>query len=436
MTEVAPPETETETPGAPAEGPAAAPTAPRPRRLRLVAAGVAVVLLGGLGLRALAADGGSASIAYDGADVAFELPSVPGEKPSENWSYSLEDSVLEDVGAIGDTVYAAISEDGEFELVALEKGSGEERWRSDLDGEGSINLLSAAGLVISVPEVYEGEGNGVVEAFTRDGELRWSYEADAQLDGATRVGDSLLLATSDADGDDAAVTRLDARTGDELWSVDGDAMSVTGDRIAVQDGDDVVVYQLGSGDEVWSTEIDEEDGTLLAAFGSLVAVADGEDVIAYRLSDGEEAWTTDAGVEDLFMGGVLGDGRLVVNGSDGGAVLDSDGKILWDDSDGITGMRAVIGGDELLIDNTDEDVLVINGTTGRREARTGFEEMWYAAGNAVLASEGSKVTAHAIPTLKETWTIRTDDDVFAAVPTGDGLLVATMDDEAELVYFD
>lgn len=434
MTEVATPETEPETTEA-APAPAAAPAPPRPQRRRLIAAGLAAVLLAGLAVRSLGGSETPGSVTYDFAGVAFEMPSVPGDKPSEQWSYSLEDGILEDVGAVGDTVYVAFSEDGEFELAALSRESGEERWRSDLDGEGSINLFSVGGLVISVPEVYEGEGNGLVEAFSRDGELRWSYEADAEIDGATRVGDSMLLTTSDSDGDDPTVTRIDARTGEELWSVDGGRLSVAGDRVVVEDGEDVVVYELGSGDEAWSTELDEEDGMLLAAFGSLVAIADGEDVVAYRLSDGEEAWTADAGVEDLWAGGVLGQDKLVVNGSEGGAVLDSDGKVLWDDSDGVTGMRAVIDGDELLVDNNEDDLFVLDGTGGRREGRTGFEDGWFASGNAVLAAEGSKVTAHDIPTLEVTWTIRADDDVFAVVPTGDGVVVATIDDEAELVYF-
>ena len=421
----------------------------RPKRSHLVVAGALVLVVAAVAVRSMGSESAAAFI-YDGSDVKVALTAVPGAnaKPSERWSTSLDEATVLDLEQSGSTVFAAILNEGDHEVVAFDKGDGEERWRADLDSEGTTSLFMAGNLLIAVPE---GSGsdqadNPVVEAFASDGELRWSYEADDEIDGAVMVDGSLLLATSDSDGDNALLALVDTDDGSQRWTVDGSDAALVGNRVAVEDDNEIVIYDASSGDEMWSADLDEDGGSLLGGFGSLVAVSDGEDVIAYRLSDGEEVWTTDARAGTVSVGGPVDDDHFAVQGADGGTVFDKAGEIVWDDNDGAWGARLGIGNAPLLL-QSDEDLQVVNARTGRRVSKVGLDGGYLfgdgesaggspLASNAVLVTEDSKVTAYELPSLEEMWSVRAGDDVVSVLPTGDGLLVATIDGaKADLTLF-
>lgn len=105
----------------------------------------------------------------------------------------------------GDVIYAA---DERGRVMAMEAGSGERRWQTDLDVGVSSGLTAVAG------QVYLGTRNGEVLALDQsDGSVAWRARVSSEVLAPPQPNNELLVVQSV----DGTITALDRRTGRERW---------------------------------------------------------------------------------------------------------------------------------------------------------------------------------------------------------------------------
>lgn len=231
-------------------------------------------------------------------------------------------------------------------IVALERRTGEERWRQ----HSSNGWLTAPAIVEDV--VVAGDGGRLVAYDRGDGTERWRFDAEADAFQVPVMAAGTIYATVF----DGVVYGIDPANGTEQWSRELEARthtppSAAAGRVYVPD-DDAILHALDgeTGESLWRAP---------AAGGSLPPVATANQVLIPTESgfvaagpDGSERWryeseakigTPAAGPETVYVnevaaGSETADNRVLALGA-------ADGTVRWEEGFGQTAPGPVyVGG--------------------------------------------------------------------------------------------
>jgi outer membrane protein assembly factor BamB len=179
-------------------------------------------------------------------------------------------------GAVaGDALYMG-TRDGR--LVALDRASGETRWRFELKGEQDRDHAIYGKPAVVGDTVYVGGYDGLLYALSLNGNLKWQERVGGPIVGSPAVVDGTVLVGAG----DGRLYALDVADGTVKWS-------------------------FPTGDKVWSTPA-VADGVVY--FGSL-----DHNVYAVSLADGRELWKFPAGGA-VRASPVVADGQVYVGAFD------------------------------------------------------------------------------------------------------------------------
>ena len=214
-------------------------------------------------------------------------------------------------------------------LRAFVAGSGDAVWEAEL-GASSFGEIT-----VTPRRILVGTNDGVV-AVGLDGAKQWTHRAEAPVDGAVLVHESVAyfgsrdgsiwavdaiggtliwraktagpLASGCAlagdavlcGGGDGYLWKLDAATGEALWSWSPSApvrgVAVAGGRVVVTAGTRVVSLGLDEPKEHWQFDLGRPVETPPTIVGGAVIAATGEgDVVSLDADDGSQAWRVTVG---------------------------------------------------------------------------------------------------------------------------------------------
>jgi polyvinyl alcohol dehydrogenase (cytochrome) len=212
------------------------------------------------------------------------------------WFHNTDDVVTATPAVVGDTVFVG---DWAGVVYALDRESGEERWRFQADEHRTVY----AGQIVSSPAVADvdgerlvfiGAGKTLYALAADDGEERWRHELGTPGDteepteiesSPVVVGDLVLVGydVHNVAGYQAGLRAFDAATGDEVWDFDPDAAGGFDQPTGCVD--------------VWSSpSVDEERGLVFAGTGNCPSSPEGwgdhtEAIFALDLEAGASVWT-------------------------------------------------------------------------------------------------------------------------------------------------
>ena len=328
----------------------------------------------------------------DAAHTGY-VPDVagPGRHPDVNWrtdTWGLRTSpVVSD-----DTVYF-VSGLRHKHVHALDVETGEEHWRSPVDGRDEHVLVAADGTVYAgLDRLY------ALDAET--GETRWDDPRTVRE--GIAVADGRVVAPSESV---ERIRAFDAATGDELWDqrIPGHSTSATAVP-AVHDGsvyvpvhEEVFALDLETGERDWRRSAGDRTGGPPTATADHLYVPTESGLLALDSSNGDEVWQQ-AG---RFRGG---------SPAVGGETLYAAGRIP-------KGEQQVPG------------VIALDATTG--EERWRVEPPEFEPGSPVVtddlvyvAADGTQLYALDADSGEVRWTLGFGWDLGTPAPTEDGLLVS------------
>jgi outer membrane protein assembly factor BamB len=377
-----------------------------PRRRQTIGVLVALVVLAALAAGGVvASSSGEPDAEVYGYGGHLALTEAITEKPDRDWTWEVSGS-LTGLAAAGDTTYAA-TDDGE--VIALDE-DGHEVWTV---------VETGAGFLVPPPD-----------------------------------HDELVIF---GNASESTVTALSSDDGTVLWSADGEIQWFDDDRAYVATGEELVAYDLGSGDQMWSANADTIG---VGEAGIFVLVGD---ELRRVDTDGRTAWSVEiVRTSDETAQIAVADDFVAVGGPRALAFDADEGDPLWS-SDGSDGVAVhLFSRDEVALEDVAGagDPMPIydrDGTTGSIETsapvllvplRSGSDEYTYSLasgelygdghevvetydGRAALAAEGLYLLSHRRISYFEygaadpEWTLDDDLSDDVKVQTGDGrLLVA------------
>lgn len=303
------------------------------RRQALAAGGVAIAgfAAGCSTVREIMGFGGGQAdwpqFQYDAGNTGFTPADGPTAGVTTKWSVETDSVQMAWPPAIVDgTMYIPERND---RLLALNAGTGEERWRKE-----GLGILS--GPAIGDGRVYIGRSTGtgegedhVVAAYNMEtGEEEWT----AEMAGRNVMPPTLADGTLYAGGLDHHLYAFDATTGDQRWRYEfngqvnatpavvngsvflGGTFDVRGPR---QGPPRLASLDSSTGEEEWRVEFSQDQPALLIGgptVGNASVYIQGKKIYAFDAETGRERWVLDrdnSSIESM----ALADGTLYVPGS-------------------------------------------------------------------------------------------------------------------------
>ncbi len=291
-----------------------------------------------------AAAAGAAVVSFDG-DVLTAFDAASGD---QRWTYDAADADGVHVPTDGSRVLVA----GEDDLILLDAASGEEAWRVPDCWPRQLDRYNLMDFGETAAQGPAGTGPRVPLA---------------------HVDDTLVVASVE----DADLFAVDARTGEQLWSVDDSDMARYGllawEQTVVSIGrDGVAGWDRDTGEPAWELELDfqtrdgdDDDIAWIVQHGQVLLVADpGVGLVAVDLADGTQAWQLT--MDDLESVSTAGDVVVAVIDGIPTALDPLTGNVRWTGAaDG--GIGAASDGDT---DDTDREggydteLVVLRDTAG------------------------------------------------------------------------
>jgi Ca2+-binding RTX toxin-like protein len=258
-------------------------------------------------------------------------------------------------GGVGDDTYEL--DPGSIIVVSDDDGDDMIDLSSSTD-DSTVTATSTGGTVTEVDGDGEVEINGTIESYTlTDGDDTFIDETDQELltidnglgDDTYLLDPGSIIVVSDDDGDD--MIDLSSSTDDATVTA-----TSTGGTVTDVDGEIIIdgtieSYTLTDGDD---TFIDETDQELLTIDGGL-----GDDT--YLLDPGSIIVMSDDDGDDMIDLSLSTDDSTVTATTMGGTVTDVDGEVIID---GTIETYTLTDGDDTFIDETDQELLTINGGDG------------------------------------------------------------------------
>jgi outer membrane protein assembly factor BamB len=174
----------------------------------------------GVGFRIVAAGDGRLVLAVEG-EGSTELRSLDPASGETTWSLALEPRVEGGSTAIsagaGTILVVGADENGDQVGLAVELASGEELWTASL-GAGALGepAITADLVVFRAGGATPGQPTELIALDRGSGEERWRADLPGLSD--LRAGEAALYVTAGEAGEGQAVRALDPATGDELWN--------------------------------------------------------------------------------------------------------------------------------------------------------------------------------------------------------------------------
>lgn len=310
-------------------------------RGRPVLTGETLYVMGRLTLHALSPTDGSTRWATEYSERDFEqrlcLDSniatdsgqvyVPGcdglraiDRSDGEQAWFVESSLRHGVGVADGRVYA----NGET-LLAIDAARGDVVWQVTTEGDRLTRPAATTDGVVLTNRV-----DGVVTAFTADGERRWRHRTDAETRSPTIAGDTVYVATSTAPERAGRLLALNRADGAVRWAVETPSPK-RGTRPVV-DGD--TVYLGCSG---------RDHGTL----------------VALDRTDGSERWSFTDENSTVYEPAVTDDAVYAGSNDDHVYALARTGDLQWHvETNGVVG--TVVAGPDLLYAATTERLLALD----------------------------------------------------------------------------
>jgi len=264
----------------------------RARRLTLVRAGAVAAAAGLLIVAVIGVAGGfdqpRLPLVGEGPELPPTEPTLPDavdvpETGPPIWRTELDTPAFADFGSGqqlasgGQRLFVASGHTEDAAIVALELTTGEQAWRTDLDGSASVHTATDELLIVS------SQPGRVLALDVATGERIWEHALPDGYQASAATADDRILylvAGAGAEGDTSPpqVSALDLDDGTLRW-----ATTLT-----------------TATDPQWSPPTIVDDLLLVAATPANPEVDAGNRVHALQLADGTEAWTTDLGGRQGF----------------------------------------------------------------------------------------------------------------------------------------
>jgi outer membrane protein assembly factor BamB len=188
-------------------------------------------------------------------------------------------------------------------VYALNAATGEEKWRTELDGPvlGTVNrIVVADGAANSVRYVVIGKGVGTLHCLDAEtGKILWKGEQTDRCDGSPSVSSDAIAFGSCA----AAMHIFDPSSGKKLFNVEIDPDSQIAGGVAIEDGmaysgcrsGKILRVDLKQGKIVWVNPLAKGEifSTPALAKDLVVACSDDGNVYALERADGKLRWKFD-----------------------------------------------------------------------------------------------------------------------------------------------
>lgn len=218
--------------------------------------------------------------------------------PNGRWGRRTDGEIASPLAANEETLYvgtALYAGTGKGHAYAFDAGSGDVRWRTDIDSPILAGTTAWNGLV------FTGTAEGYLLALdTETGAVRWQFQADDRIVASPNVsGETVYVGSRDRH-----IYALNAFTGEKQWKAEAGTThragiyttpAVAGGAVYVGNRDRrVTAFDADTGEQRWKVFV---EGSVLAdpaVRGDTVYVGAREALHAFDTASGEERWRYDA----------------------------------------------------------------------------------------------------------------------------------------------
>lgn len=255
-------------------------------------------------------------------------------------------------------------------LVAVDLGTGEERWRAPLAG------IARSGVAVDGETAFVGDATGTMYAVrVASGDILWTASLGGRVDTPLAVAEGAVYAIArDHDASRVTIGAFDATSGERRWPPKSlQANSTAGSAPAAGEGVVVVgaadrfvrALSLDAGEERWSSlalSLFSPSTSPALTGGSLYVVDVGGGVYRLDADDGERGWSHQLNEVVLRSSPVLSGDTLLLGLSDGRLVaLETErGHLVWqsEPSAGLLGTIALAPDAVIVVKGGEEAGLV------------------------------------------------------------------------------
>lgn len=216
------------------------------------------------------------------------------------------------------------------QVVAIDVATGEESWRTDFESSDTEERLSG-GVTVADGCVYAASQRRLRALSTADGSQRWSATTDWGVfhSSPPAVADGTVVVSvddADSDGMGGGAMAFDADTGAHRWTADlgrvesAPTVADGSAYLARSDGPNTLcAVDLGSGDVRWEFETLNGTHASPAVADGSVYFGDGDgNLYAVDAADGTGEWTFEAGVRMTQAGQVVAGDTVLAGAIDVG----------------------------------------------------------------------------------------------------------------------
>ncbi|MGH8937165.1 MAG: PQQ-binding-like beta-propeller repeat protein, partial [Acidimicrobiia bacterium] len=245
------------------------------------------------------------SLAGMEGDGGAEVVAVNSETGTERWRRKVGGEANPPPLLRGDVLY--VGTDHPRLLLALEAGTGEVLWQTDLPGPVPGTPASGSGLLfVAVPLFADvsGEAEDRSEVIALDpetGGIRWSQTVPGVVSGSPAVANGdVYLGLRDFSTGTGTLIALSAETGEERWRFTSEgeiaaSPTVAEDLVLVADrpsdrSSNLYAVDAHSGEEQWRGALAGEVAEPAAVEGQVLYLSDRRGLSALELETGQERW--------------------------------------------------------------------------------------------------------------------------------------------------
>lgn len=219
----------------------------------------------------------------------YDNPFSSAETVEEVWRSKPDGSVVPPTLA-GDTIYMG---GGDGFLYALEIGAGVERWKINLEA----NFRSSP--TIGENAIYIGDVGAVYALNSDDQTALWKFKTESKVVSIIEHQGTAFLKSSYNPG---SVHALNAKTGEEYWSIEVDGTGESNGGLAFHDGvlffgtkNGMHAVDVKTGEHLWHQKTEWVNTTPAVVDGTVYFGSWDNNLYAFDATDGTEIWSFETG---------------------------------------------------------------------------------------------------------------------------------------------